>query len=108
MRLGGSMASTGVRAARAFVESVGGRGVLDAKRGNEFVASLLDDVPQLPRFERARMSDAEVREWIRGDKASYPRSSNKSASLRRLREQGRACEQARFGRLYHLTTVAER
>jgi hypothetical protein len=107
MRVGGSMASTGVRTARVLVESVN-RGVLDAERGNEIVAGLLNDAPPLPTFERVRMSDAEVREWIVGDKAAHPGSTNKSASLRRLREQGRACEQARFGRLYDLEKTAQR
>lgn len=107
MRVGGSMASTGVRTARVLVEAVQ-RGVLDAERGNEIVASLLSEAPPLPSFERARMSDAEVREWIVGDKAAHPGSMNKSASLRRLRQQDRACEQARFGRLYDLTKTKKR
>lgn len=108
MRLGGSMASTGVRTARVLVEAAGDRGVLDAERGNEIVAGLLNDAAPLPRFERARMSDAEVCEWIQRDKAAHPGSANKSASLQRLREQDRACEQARFGRLYDLTRAAKR
>lgn len=108
MLVGGSMASTGVRTARAIVEAQFGRGVLEAQRANRVVARLLNDAAPLPKFERSRMSDAEVREWIRGDKAANPGSSNKSASLRRLRQQNRACEQARFGRLYDLTKAAER
>ena len=108
MRLGGSMASTGVRTARMLVESVGDRGALSAERGNEIVASLLNGAAQLPRFERSRMSDAEVREWIQGDRAAHPGATNKSASLRRLRDQDRACEQARFGRLYDLTNAVKR
>lgn len=108
MIVGGSMASTGVRTARALVEALDGRGLLDARRANQIVTRLLDDAAPLPKYERARMSDAEVRDWIRGDKAAHPGSSNKSASLRRLRQQNRACEQARFGRLYDHTNETDR
>jgi hypothetical protein len=108
MRLGGSMASTGVRAARMLVEAAGDRAMLDAEWGNDIIAGILKDAAPLPKFDRSRMSDAEVREWIQRDKAAHPGSANKSASLRRLRDQDRACEQARFGRLYDLTKAAKR
>lgn len=107
MRLGGSMASTGVRAARVLVEAAGDRGAMDAAHGNDIVAGLLNDTAPLPRFERERMSDADVREWIQRDKSAHPGSANKSASLRRLRGQDLACEQARFGRLYDLTRAVK-
>lgn len=108
MRVGGSMGSTGVRVARLLLESLGRASDFDAQVMREFVADLLDDTPPLPRYARARMSDDAVREWIVDDRAAHPGAANKSAAIRRLREQGLACEQGRFGRIYEAVGASVR
>jgi hypothetical protein len=99
MRLGGSMSSTALRATRAVIQSLDRLEALDANRARRTIADLLRSTEPLPKYERTRMTDSDVLAWIRTDAKVNPRA-NKSAALRRLRDQGRACEQARFGRLY--------
>lgn len=100
LRLGGSMSSTGVRAARAVVEELAPTGPIHARPAGELVASWLASTDALPRFERKRLSDEEIEDWILADAVEHPDAANRSTALRRLRDEGRACEQARFGRLY--------
>lgn len=100
MRFGGSMSSTGARAACAAVEELAPSGSLDAPRARERVERWAATTDPLPRLERKRLSNQEVEDWIVEDARGHPDSSNKSAALRRLRDGGRACEQSRFGRLY--------
>lgn len=106
LRVGGSMASTGVRVARLLFETVQSAGEVNAHVARDFVAGLLDETPPLPRYERARMSDDQVRAWIADDLAANPAVANKSASIRRLRQQGLACEQGRFGRMYEIVEAS--
>lgn len=100
MRFGGSMASTGVRVARAALEDLGPREFLGPRRAREFIEASLRRTEALPRWDRARLSDSDVLAWINADTKAHPGASNKTAALRRLRDDGRACEQSRFGRLY--------
>lgn len=100
MRLGGSMASTGVRAVRMILDGGDGVGAVTPTRARTIIEGALKDAAPLPRFERERLSDDVVAEWIIEDARSHPGTRNKSAALRRLRDGGRACEQARFGELY--------
>ena len=55
--------------------------------------------PALPTYDRDQQSDDEVRLFIR-DRVRAGGAISKTATLRALRESGRACEQTRFGRLY--------
>jgi hypothetical protein len=105
MRLGGSMASTGVRAARALIESARDE-VLDARHSRKVIARWMRATDPLPTFKRTRMTDDELLEWIRADAVAHPGTMNRSAALRRLRDHGQACEQGRFGRLYDEATGA--
>jgi hypothetical protein len=98
MLFGGSMSSTGVRLARAMLEKLGPR--VGAREARDFIASVLKDTAPLPRFNRDRLSDQDVLAWIGADAEAHPGRTNKTAALRRLRDEGRACEQSRFGRLY--------
>jgi hypothetical protein len=102
LRFGGSMSSTGVRAARAIVESVAG--YFNAHRARELVSSWLAATSPLPRLDRKRLSDTEVEDWILADARHDRGAANKSVALRRLRDEGRACEQSRFSRLYDRVT----
>lgn len=107
MRLGGSMASTGVRAARALIEAARDE-VLDARHARKVIARWMRATDPLPTYKRTRMTDDEVLEWIHADADAHPGSVNKSAALRRLRDHGQACEQGRFGRLYDEAAGATR
>jgi hypothetical protein len=102
MRLGGSMASTNVRAGRMILESVG-PGPVSAVRARTVIERALENTAPLPQFERERLSDGQLTVWISKDAQSHPGRPNKSAALRRLRDSGRACEQGRFGELYDRT-----
>lgn len=99
MPLGGSMASTSVRAARMILESVDA-GPVSATCARAVVQRALKKAAPLPQFERERLSDDQVIDWITDDARWHAESRNKSAALRRLRDSGRACEQGRFGELY--------
>jgi hypothetical protein len=105
MVLGGSMASTSLRAARATVEAHGPAGHLDAPRARSSVESLLNAAAPLPRFDRERLDDRTVTEWIKSDVAAHA-GATKSAALRRFRSDGMACEQSRFGKLFDQTAGA--
>lgn len=107
MRVGGPMASTGVRVARAVLTSLGRGDSLDARVATQRIAGLLRDADPLPQFDRARMSDEELIAWIVEDAKSHLGSRNKSAAIRRLRGSGRACEQGRFGELYDRTVESD-
>ncbi len=60
---------------------------------------LIAKQPNLPPYDRKPMTDTEVREWVQRKLRANPRAS-KSPLLRKLRDSGRACEQARFGGLF--------
>jgi hypothetical protein len=66
---------------------------------HSLVRAWLKDAPDLPVFDRAVQTDDDVRRFIQ-TRANAGGAISKSASLRALRDSGRACEQARFGRLY--------
>ena len=100
MRFGGSMSSTSVRVARAMLERLEPNEPLGARKAREFIKVFLRNTKPLPRFDRDRLSDDDVLAWIRADAQAHPGTTNKSAALRRLRNEGRACEQSRFGRLH--------
>jgi hypothetical protein len=73
---------------------------------HSLVSSWLKDTDPLPTYDRDRMSDEDVRSFIR-DQIDANVSATKSLLLRELRDSGRACEQARFGRLYKEVAVSE-
>jgi hypothetical protein len=100
MRFGGSMSSTGVRVARAMLDQLDPQESLGPRQAREFIKTFLRDTEPLPRFDRDRLSDDDVLTWIRTDAQAHPGTTNKTAALRRLRDERRACEQTRFGHLY--------
>jgi hypothetical protein len=107
-RFGGSMVATGTRSCSSLVEQLAPLGDLRASTARELIARWVQESTPLPVFDRTRLSDLEVTRWIERDVASNPGSANKSASLRRLRDSGSACEQARFGRLFERVMEAGR
>lgn len=61
--------------------------------------AMLEEQPELVKYERKTMSDDDVMEYIAGELSRNPKLKA-SPLLRKLRDSGRACEQKRFGRLY--------
>jgi hypothetical protein len=90
--VGGSLQALNVRAARHLLTHGAGSG--RAALREAAVAATPANAPA-GRPTGQRMSDAEVRAYIR----AQPHTSA-TQLLRRLRDTGRSCEQARFGRLH--------
>jgi hypothetical protein len=61
--------------------------------------TLLRRVPELARYERAAMTDAQLNLFIRASLMREPTLA-RTPMLRKLRASGYACEQARFGALF--------
>jgi hypothetical protein len=90
----GALASMNARVARRLLTEVQPRRLtLDSAR--ERVAGWATTAPSRTRPERRRVSDDEVREFIRDRLAVTPRSSP-SALHREFRDSGLACERLRF------------
>ncbi len=98
--LGGSMQALNGRLARALVDEVD-ENCLSLQSAAAFTARLLSDAPPLEQFNRKTLSDDEVVGFIRA-KAERLSATSHSALLRLLRDEGMACEQSRFRRLYGL------
>lgn len=97
--LGGTRQALNARIA-AHLLSAGIIGRADASR---HLARLLVQQPSVPRYERKKLSDAEVLALIADGLAHTPGASA-SRLLRQFRDAGYACEQGRFGRLHQLFT----
>lgn len=95
--VGGAMQGINARIAHRVVESHA-EWFPRTDRLDAVIASWTRELAPLERFNRARMSDEELKDFIRSDRASH--APAKSGALRRLRDSGLACEQARFGRLF--------
>ena len=67
----------------------------DFNKLTDLVQRWSEGVEELPVYDRARMSDSEVTAFIKSSKYT-----SRSSALRGLRDSGRACEQARFARIY--------
>ncbi len=61
---------------------------------------LLATAPSIPVYDRAEATDEGIRTFIRHALRTNP-ASRPTPLLRSLRDSGRACEQSRFGRLFH-------
>jgi hypothetical protein len=73
-------------------------------RSRDALADLLAAQPPPPAYDRRRLSDDEVRLFIRR-RLEIDNGLAKSRLLSELRHSGLACEQARFGQLYALEYV---
>lgn len=99
--LGGSMASTAVRAASEVIRETSLKGRLDAARARRLIDRLVESSPPLPVHERKKLDDDEILGWVRAHVPSGG-DTTKSVALREFRGAGMACEQSRFGRLFEL------
>ncbi len=102
--LGGALMSLNVRVARRLLESPV-RWPLRCSQAATIFNALLQECPELVRYDRSPMSDTEVREFIHQHLMLDP-SQRHSPLLRRLRDDGNACEQKRFRALFQETLEA--
>jgi hypothetical protein len=96
-KVGGSKVSLNARvAALALIKA---NGSFDISTLQARISRIAKRLPDPAVFNRKKLSDAQVTRWIR---AQLRRDGDLSASraLRILREQGKACEQTRFGVLF--------
>jgi hypothetical protein len=97
--LGGTRQVLNVRIAAHLLSA----GILRRGDATRYLARLLEEQPPVPRYDRKKLTDAEVLGLIRDSLARIPAASA-SHLLRQLRDAGYACEQGRFGRLHRLIT----
>jgi hypothetical protein len=105
MLLNGSTSSVGIRFVSHFLESGLDR---NAESAHKYLTKLNDDYQnlaaeqKLPEFSRSRFADDQaVIDWILDAmEESTATNPSKSSLLRVLRDEGRACEQKRFGELF--------
>jgi hypothetical protein len=74
-------------------------GVIVHSEAARHMADLLATQPQVPRYERQRLSDAEVTQMVAARLAVEP-AMTASRMLREFRDGGYACEQQRFAALH--------
>jgi hypothetical protein len=79
--------------------------VTDRAHASRHLTQLLAEQPPIPRYERKKLSDEEVREMITRNLAQAPGTSA-SRLLREFRDAGYACEQSRFVQLHRMVTRA--
>jgi len=96
--LGGTRHSLSVRLARRILENAKEWSLSKTQLQHQ-VKLMVDRQPPLDTYNRDPMSDDEVKSYIRSQLARDP-IKKKSPLLRRLRDSGKACEQARFSQLY--------
>lgn len=96
--LGGSLSSTNLRSAMAVLAEVG-TSPPSVDRARRIVAELTARAGDLPSFDRRRQSDESILDWIL-DHLAKNQHATKTSALRCFRDEGNACEQARFGRLF--------
>lgn len=90
--VGGSLQALNVRVVKHLLEHGADTGRAALRKA---ALAAIPAVLPAPRVTGERMSDAEVRTYIRGQA-----HSSATQLLRKLRDAGRSCEQGRFGRLH--------
>lgn len=96
-RVGGSKIGLNARVAELLLTRANG----DLRRESVVtsIERLSSRLPALPVYDRIPLTDAQVSAWIRRAIRIDP-SVSASSALRRLRDEGNACEQRRFARLF--------
>lgn len=103
--LGGSRLSLTLRMARAWLARRPDRGRLYSDRGEAAWADWARSVSHTECYDRRPMSDEELTKLIYTLRRTDPALSATRA-LRQIRDDGIACEQKRFGQLFHAATGA--
>lgn len=97
--VGGARGSLNVRLTRHLLSSLGtSLPTLDVL--NTLCGQMLAQAPDLPRYDRRPLSDQQVCRFIARAVKDDP-SLRPTPLLRRLRDQGYACEYSRFVKLFH-------
>jgi hypothetical protein len=103
--LGGTRASLNVRVAKFLLTKIR-PGSLNCENARRYLAKILNQQPSVKALSRKPVSDAVVKRFVR--KALRTESQlSASALLRKFRDSGNACEQARFRALYAQTVTAQ-
>ena len=98
-RVGGARLSLHARVARDLLKRAASQAdFLDAPQVRGYYERLIQRSAPPTRYERAPMTDDEVRRFI--VRVSRTKALSWSAALRLLRGGGRACEQRRFKRIF--------
>jgi hypothetical protein len=97
-RVGGSRISLNARVAAFLLEQSGGD--LEREKILSDLARVFQKLPALPVYQRTPLTDERAMRLIRTSiKANE--SISATAALQAIRRAGWACEQRRFGRLFH-------
>ena len=97
-RVGGVRQTLNARVARELLLHTDSASLrLDESR--KLLQRWLDAAPPIPQYDRRPVNDDDVRSYVRRELSLKPGAS-KTALLRRLRDNGWACEQKRFGALF--------
>jgi hypothetical protein len=105
--LGGSLSSTGVRAAMAALDACPATSQPLASAARRVVGALVESSEGIPAYQRKRLDDHEIEEWIRRHTQGIS-TPTKSTALRTFRDEGMACEQSRFGQLFDAAREIQR
>lgn len=97
--LGGTASSVGLRMARRWLCRRTGTPLYTAKDASAW-SKWAESVARSEIYDRTPMTDVEIVQCIKKLCADEP-SLSATRALRRLRDAGIACEQKRFGRIFH-------
>lgn len=101
--VGGTRAALNARIARLVFQHLGVGEMPSRPHLEATLQKLSSSLAPLRRFDRQKLSDEEVRQFIEEERRIDP-SASKTRLLRGLRGRGSACEQARFSEIYSQTT----
>jgi hypothetical protein len=104
-RVGGTRAALNSRVGRLLFQHLDTNSQLTTSNLSAVLETLAKDLPELKRYDRKQLSDAEVRDFIRRARTASPNAA-KTRLLRELRASGHACEQARFSAIFAETIGA--
>jgi hypothetical protein len=105
--VGGSLQALNVRAAAHLLRAAAAGGDLRRPVLCDAAAAVPAETPNGRAIGR-RLTDDQVRAYIRERLQAQPAPASAARLLRQLRASGRSCEQARFGRLYAALTPGGR
>lgn len=105
--LGGARQSLNVRLLKRAIEAATFDSNLTMPALRAWAEELAMMQPPTPKFDRTPMSDDDVRGYIT-NMLEQNSTAKHTALLRQLRDSGRACEQARFRRLFEEVRGADR
>lgn len=97
--LGGTASSVSIRMARRWLAQRTGSGLYSPADATAW-ARWARSVAQVEKYDRTPMTDQEITDVIHKLVVDEP-SLSATAALRRIRDAGFACEQKRFGGLFH-------